>query len=67
MNNRPHALYRFYDRSDALLYIGISMNLPQRLQNHRNEKPWWLEVSRIGIEPFVSRQAALLAEKKAIR
>ncbi|MFI7073604.1 GIY-YIG nuclease family protein [Micromonospora sediminicola] len=67
INNQPHALYRFFDRTDALLYVGITMNLPARLKQHRKDKHWWLQVTNIVIEPFETREAALAAEKKAIR
>lgn len=67
LNGRPHALYRFYDRSDVLLYVGITMDLPKRLKAHRKEKPWWLEISSITVEPHESRAAALDAEAEAIR
>ena len=63
---KPHALYRFFDRTDVLLYVGISMDLPTRLRNHRREKPWWLEIAYITIEPHESRIAALAAEAVAI-
>jgi len=62
----PHALYRFFDRTDALLYIGISVNLPARLRQHRSDKAWWLAISRVQVEYFPIRRAALDAEKHAI-
>jgi predicted GIY-YIG superfamily endonuclease len=63
---KPHALYRFFDRTDVLLYVGISMDLPTRLRKHRREKPWWLEIAHIAIEPHESRADALAAEAAAI-
>jgi predicted GIY-YIG superfamily endonuclease len=63
---KPHALYRFYDRTDVLLYVGISLDLPARLRKHRREKTWWLEIANITIEPHDSRSDALAAETLAI-
>jgi len=63
----PHALYRFFDRTDVLLYIGITVNLPARLMQHRGEKPWWLSIARVDVEYFPTRQAALDAEREAIK
>lgn len=63
---KPHALYRFYDRTDVLLYVGISIDLPARLRKHRREKPWWLEIANITVEPHDSRAEALAAEAVAI-
>lgn len=64
---RPHALYRFYDRSDVLLYVGITVDLPSRVSNHRKEKPWWMDVHHITIQHFDTRGDALAAEYEAIR
>jgi len=62
-----HALYRFYDHTDVLLYVGISADLPSRMQNHRRKKPWWALVHHIGIEHFDTRKEAMAAEKAAIQ
>ena len=64
---KEHALYRFYDRTDVLLYVGITMDLPKRFKQHRQAKPWWLAVTRVDVDHFESRRAALAAEKAAIR
>lgn len=67
LGSRPHALYRFFDRTDALLYVGITMDLGARLKSHRREKPWWLDIHHITVEHFATRAEALAAEAKAIR
>lgn len=64
--SRPHALYRFYDHTDRLLYIGITANLPGRLTQHRDDKPWWSNVARIAVEHHADRDAVLDAERRAI-
>lgn len=61
-----HALYRFFGLNDELLYIGITFDPPMRFRQHSTDKPWWAEVSRIGIETFPSRRAVLEAERRAI-
>lgn len=65
--HKPHALYRFFDRTDVLLYVGITADLPTRLKNHRREKPWWVHVHHITVDQFDTRQDALDAEAEAIR
>ena len=50
---RYHALYRFYDTADCLLYVGITANLLYRLSSHVETKPWWHEVARMTVEPIV--------------
>ena len=67
MNDRLHALYRFFDAEGRLLYIGISMNPPYRFGQHADDKPWWAEVARIAMETFPDRSAVLAAERRAIQ
>ena len=67
LNARPHALYRFYDRSDVLLYVGITVDPGARFKKHGGDKSWWGQVDRIGIEHFATRKEALEAERKAIK
>jgi predicted GIY-YIG superfamily endonuclease len=64
---QPHALYRFFDKYGDLLYIGITMDLPARMGNHRREKPWWTDAAVIEIEHYDNRAAALEAERIAIK
>ncbi len=64
-NNRT-ALYRIYDDSDTLLYIGISKNFGVRWQKHACLQPWWPQVRRQTIRWYDSRDEALDAEALAI-
>jgi predicted GIY-YIG superfamily endonuclease len=61
-----HALYRFYNADDVLLYIGITTNLPKRFRGHGDTKPWWSDVARTAVEHFSNHFDALAAEKMAI-
>lgn len=61
-----HALYRFYDVADDLLYIGVTHDPGARWASHRKDKPWWHEVTRISVETHPSRTAVLEAERTAI-
>lgn len=61
------ALYRFFDASGELLYVGITMNPVGRWASHRTEKPWWSEVATITLESHPSREAVERAERDAIR
>src|SRR5690606_35262641 len=60
------SLYRFFSRSNELLYIGITNRIPRRLDEHGDDKPWYLEVARVEVEHHPDRHAALRAEKNAI-
>lgn len=59
------ALYRFYDESGRLLYVGMTGNLPQRIADHE-VKRWYTLVAEIKIEWFPHKAAARLAERRAI-
>ncbi|HEY9408453.1 MAG TPA: GntR family transcriptional regulator [Jiangellaceae bacterium] len=63
------ALYRLYDATDRLLYIGITKTPATRWQQHAREKSdsWWSDVARKTIEWFNSRPEAEVAEVNAIR
>lgn len=66
IDGSDHALYRFFNSDGGLLYIGISVNAPQRFKRHKGDQPWWLEVAQITIERYASRADVLAAEKRAI-
>ncbi len=63
---RPHTLYRFFAEDGALLYVGITADLPARFGRHRDGKPWWSTVANITVEHFEDRRSVLAAEKAAI-
>lgn len=66
LDQRPHALYRFYDHAGRLLYIGITSALSARLSNHGDTKPWWVDVANITVSHYVNRDEVLAAERAAI-
>jgi len=68
----PHDLYRLYDSSGTLLYIGISYSAISRLSQHRATQPWAAEIARLDrqhLGPMTRREAedierqAIIAEK----
>lgn len=59
------ALYRHYDRSGSLLYVGISLDPVRRLRQHIGSR-WYSLIAKIEIEQFYSRREALEAEALAI-
>lgn len=60
-------LYRFYDKSERLLYVGITCNPPARFAQHRQAKEWWELIDTIKLTSFDSRSEVLRAEALAIR
>jgi predicted GIY-YIG superfamily endonuclease len=65
--NPTVSLYRFYNSTGELLYIGITNRIPRRLDEHGDEKPWYLKVADVKVEHHPDRHAALAAEKSAIK
>lgn len=61
------ALYRHFDDSGNLLYVGISNSAVRRLGQHMYGSQWASLISKVEIEHLSSRQEALAAEKAAIR
>lgn len=62
-----HWLYWFYDLHGELLYIGITNSGVKRMEQHGAEKEWWMEVSRVDVEHYATREEAEEAERAAIR
>jgi len=61
------ALYRQYDKDGKLLYVGISLNYARRLKEHYKGSAWFLDVEKITLEWFDTRDDALKAERDAIK
>jgi predicted GIY-YIG superfamily endonuclease len=59
-------LYRHFDKDDALLYVGVSLNAVQRLSQHRDASHWFAEIASVKVEWFADRKEALAAERAAI-
>ena len=60
-------LYRYYNATDKLIYVGISNNPPVRAGQHRKLSWWWLEATRCTLEHFATRAEAMQAEIAAIQ
>jgi hypothetical protein len=60
-------LYRHYDPTGDLLYVGISLDNLKRQYEHSREAAWRSMIFQIIVEPFATREEALEAEEQAIR
>lgn len=67
MSAVPTALYRHFNKSGELLYVGISLNTLNRLGQHKKNAHWFSTISNVTIEHYVTREEALQAETKAIQ
>ena len=61
-----HAVYRMFDATGRLLYIGVTGNPSRRFKGHA-EKRWYPLTSTITLQWFPTREAAERAEQRAIR
>lgn len=59
-------LYRYFDKDDNLLYVGISSNYQARAASHAKFSKWSHLASYVRLEHFPNRQSVLDAEKFAI-
>lgn len=59
-------LYRFFNKDNQLLYVGISNNWTQRLKQHYKDSEFFEQVHHATFEHFETRQEVEAAEKKAI-
>ena len=67
MSHSKTSLYRHYNAQGKLLYVGISYNALNRLSRHALSSSWYDQIARIDITHFETREAAIEAEKNAIR
>ena len=65
-DGEPTAVYRLYDKTDALLYVGITRDLRMRFAQHEADKPWWPDVARKTMAWHGKRSDALAEEDRAI-
>lgn len=63
---RPHSVYRLFDASGHLLYVGCTSGLTQRLRKHKSSKAWWPDVARCVEEVHPNFRSAQAAERDAI-
>jgi hypothetical protein len=60
-------LYRHFNASGDLLYVGMSLHVRARQAQHLKRAAWANTIYQIVIEPFASREELLEAEQLAIR
>ena len=62
---RP-CVYRAWDTDGTLLYIGSTINAPQRMRSHATGTRWWLEVARVTFEEYDTEAEIRKVESAAI-
>lgn len=61
-----HYVYRLYDRDDALLYVGCTRDVEERMSQHKWTAPWIAEVDRCESDSYPTKAEALAVERAAI-
>lgn len=64
--NGPTFVYRFFDETDSLLYVGITMAPHTRWKDH-GQRSWWKRVRRVAAVWYPTRVEASVEELRAIR
>lgn len=59
------AVYRFFNSSDELLYLGLTHNIEERWGTHARIQPWWLDVVRREFTWYETRKEAEQVEAAA--
>ena len=67
LRSAPTSVYRIYDESGVLLYVGISSRLITRLGEHRRWSDWFSRAFSILVEEYETQGHARRAEAIAIR
>lgn len=59
-------VYRCYDLTERLIYVGATSNLFGRLASHRSRSWWAPQVEKVKATTYPDRSSALAAERAAI-
>ena len=60
------AVYRIYDHSGDLMYLGLSDKPKQRVSHHRFHKPWGYFMEAYKVREYSTRERAAAVERRAI-
>lgn len=66
-SDQPTAVYRFFDVSGRLLYVGIAYDPAERWKDHARRTKWWKDAADNTIDWYDTRGEAERAERTALR
>ncbi|AXH49046.1 G-I-Y Y-I-G endonuclease [Gordonia phage Ecliptus] len=66
ISNLPHDLYKVYDDTGELLYVGVTVDVKTRLKGHRRYAAWYERVGHIKVWVYPDRMSALDEEARCI-
>jgi predicted GIY-YIG superfamily endonuclease len=61
------AVYRLFDASGRLLYVGMGRNPLTRWASHAEQHAWWADVATYSVVWHDTRQEAAAEEREALR
>ena len=67
MTMKKYYLYRFYDKNEELLYVGVSLNYLMRISQHRSIAEWFDSVANVRIERCKNRLDMYQKEIRAVQ
>lgn len=62
-----HSVYQIFNEADELIYVGCTLELGQRISNHRETQPWAAEIVRVESDLYATREIALAYERALIK
>lgn len=62
-----YSVYECYDPAGALLYVGVTGDLPKRMRTHKASSAWYDQITRVEVTPFADPYAAADREQQRIR
>lgn len=66
MTDAAAVVYRVFDASGRLLYVGCTVDFAARLREHSAHAPWWVFHDRVDSTRYTTRGEAAKAEAIAI-
>jgi predicted GIY-YIG superfamily endonuclease len=66
---RPYIVYRLFDWDSDVVYVGVTMDLAQRVAQHARDQRWWIDIDLAVIvtDEFATLDGAADFEELLIR
>lgn len=59
-------VYECYDKDGILLYVGYTRDIRARMDNHKSNSKWFIEIDHVKTEILQTRREAIELERKLI-
>ena len=61
-NQADRCIYIFKGNNDVILYVGVSKNFTNRIEQHKKDKEWFNEILTISISDYMNQNMAFIYE-----